>query len=55
MGSQTTNVLYVALMAAVVVAVDLLFFRNAFWERLAVNIGIVLIFVAFYFRFLKHS
>jgi type IV secretory pathway VirB2 component (pilin) len=38
---------------AVVVGVDILFFRNQFWERLAVNVGIVLVFVAFYFRFLK--
>ena len=53
MGSQTTVALYLVLMVAVIVAVDVLFFRNAFWERLAVNIGIVLIFTAFYFRFLK--
>ena len=43
----------ILLLAAVVVVVDLLFFRNYFWERLAVNIGILLIFAAFYFRFLK--
>jgi uncharacterized membrane protein len=48
-----TTALYVALMAAVIVAVDFLFFRNRFWERLAVNLGIVLVFGAFYFRFLK--
>jgi hypothetical protein len=53
MGTQTTNVLYVLLLAAVIVAVDFLFFKNVFWERLTVNVGIVLIFVAFYFRFLK--
>jgi hypothetical protein len=47
------NALYAVLMAAVIVAVDLLFFRNRFWERLAVNVGIVLVFGAFYFRFLK--
>jgi hypothetical protein len=46
-------VLYIVVMIAVVVSVDLLFFRNLFWERLAANIGIVLVFVAFYFRFLK--
>jgi len=46
-------VLYVAMLVAVVVSVDLLFFRNRFWERLMVNIGIVLVFAAFYFRFLK--
>ena len=47
-------VLYIVVMIAVVVSVDLLFFRNLFWERLAANIGIVLVFVAFYFRFLKN-
>ena len=47
--------LYVVLMVAVVVAVDLLFFRYRFWERLMVNIGIVLVFAAFYLRFLKHT
>jgi len=40
------------LMAIAIVAVDLLFFKNRFWGRLTVNVGIVLIFVAFYFRFL---
>ena len=44
--------LYVVAMAAVIVGVDLVFFRNQFWERLSVNIGIVLVFGAFYFRFL---
>jgi cytochrome c oxidase subunit IV len=50
---QMRTALYVVLMAAVIVAVDLLFFKNRFWERLAVNAGIVLLFTAFYFRFLK--
>jgi hypothetical protein len=45
--------LYVALMIAVIVAVDVLFFRNLLWERLTVNVGIVLVFAAFYLRFLK--
>jgi cytochrome c oxidase subunit IV len=53
MRSQMANALYVVLMAAVIVAVDLLFFRNRSWERLAVNLAIVLVFTAFYFRFLK--
>jgi hypothetical protein len=44
-------VLYIVAMIAVVVSVDLLFFRNLVWERLASNIGIVLVFTAFYFRF----
>jgi hypothetical protein len=53
MGNQTTTALCAVLMAAVIVAVDILFFKNRFWERLSVNIGIVLVFGAFYFRFLK--
>jgi hypothetical protein len=53
MGRKTTVVLYAVLMAATVVAVDVLFFRNRFWERLIVNIGIVLVFAAFYLRFLR--
>jgi hypothetical protein len=32
-----------------------LFFRSHFWERLIVNVGIVLVFAAFYLRFLKGS
>jgi hypothetical protein len=44
-------VLYVLAMAAVIVGVDFLFFRNRFWERLMVNIGIVLVFGAFYLKF----
>ena len=47
-------VLYILVLIAVVVSVDLLFFKNRFWERLIVNIGIVLVFAAFYLRFLKN-
>ena len=46
-------VLYVLALVAVVVGVDILFFRHYFWERLVVNVGIVLVFAAFYFRYLK--
>jgi len=45
---------YVVTMIAVIVTVDVLIFRNHLWERLMVNIGIVLVFAAFYLRFLKH-
>ena len=45
--------LYALAMVAVVVGVDVLFFRHHFWDRLIVNVGIVLVFAAFYFRFLK--
>ena len=53
MGRQAAVVLYVLAMVAVVVGVDVLVFRHQFWERLIVNVGIVLVFVAFYLRFLK--
>ena len=46
-------VLYVLALVAVVVTVDILFFRHHVWERLIVNVGIVVVFVAFYPRFLK--
>ena len=47
--------LYVLAMVGIVVGVDVLFFRHQFWARLIVNIGIVLVFVAFYLRFLKRA
>lgn len=53
MGRPAANVLYVLAMIVIVVGVDVLFFRNRFWERLMVNLGVVLVFGAFYLRFLK--
>jgi len=53
MGRQVAVVLYVVAMVAVIVGVDIAFFRNRLWERLIVNIGIVLVFAAFYLRFLR--
>jgi uncharacterized membrane protein len=45
--------LYAFALVAVVVAMDVLFFKHWFWERLAANVGIVLLFGAFYLRFLN--
>jgi hypothetical protein len=53
MSRQFTAVLCLVAMAAVIVGVDLVFFRHRFWERLMVNIGIVLVFAAFYSRFFR--
>ena len=53
MGRQTAVVLYVLALVAIVVGVDVLFFRNRLLERLMVNVGIVLVFWAFYLRFLR--
>ena len=54
-GNNMTIVLYVITLIAVVVGVDILFFRHHFEARLIANIGIVLVFAAFYLRFLKRS
>jgi hypothetical protein len=53
MGRQAAVALYGVAMVAVIVGADFAFFRDRFWERLTVNIGIVLVFAAFYFRFLR--
>ena len=55
MGKQAGVVLYVLALVAIVVGVDVLFFRHRFWERLMANVGIVLVFAAFYLRFLKRA
>jgi len=54
MPRNTYVVFYILVLIAVVVSVDLLFFKNRFWERLIVNIGIVLVFAAFYLRYVKN-
>jgi len=53
MGKQAAVVVLVVVMVAIVVGVDFAFFRHRFWERLMVNIGIVLVFAAFYLRFFR--
>jgi hypothetical protein len=53
MSRQVVAVLYVVAMVATIVGLDIVFFRNQLWERLALNVGIVLVFAAFYFRFLR--
>lgn len=55
MSKQAGVVLYVIALVAVVVGVDILFFRHRFWERLMANVGIVLVFAAFYLRFVKRA
>jgi len=44
MTKTMSGVLYGAALIAIIVSLDLLFFRHRFWERLIVNIGIVLVF-----------
>jgi len=51
MGGRVTVVVYVLALVAVVVGLDILLFRHHFWARLIGNVGIVLVFAAFYLRF----
>ena len=55
MDRQIAGVLYGVVMAAAIVGVDVAFFRGRFWGRLMVNVGIVLVFGAFYLRFFRPS
>lgn len=52
-GGRIVAVFCVVVMAAVIVGVDFAFFQNRFWGRSIVNVGIVLVFAAFYLRFLR--
>ena len=58
MRNLVIGVPFAVAMIAVLVGVDLLFFRGErwFWQRLAANVGIVLLFGAFYLRvLLRHG
>jgi hypothetical protein len=54
-GRQTAGVLFALVMMAAVVGVDVLFFRHHVWLRLLVNVGLVVVFATFYYRFVKRS
>lgn len=51
MGARTGVVLYVIALVVAVVSVDVLLFRHHFLARLLANVGLVLLFFAFYLRF----
>jgi membrane protein implicated in regulation of membrane protease activity len=55
MSRQGTAAVYFVVTAAVIVAVDVLFFRGHLWERLMANAGIVLVSAVFYWRFLRRA
>ena len=46
---------YVACMVVTIVAADVLCFRHHLLPRLAFNVGTVLVYLAFYFRYLHHG
>jgi hypothetical protein len=53
MARKIPVVLFIVVLIAVVVSVDVLFFKNHFWARLIANIGIVAVFAVFGMRFLR--
>jgi hypothetical protein len=55
MSRHAVVALYVMAMAVVIVAVDFGLFRDRFWERLLANTGILLVFAAFYLRYLRNG
>jgi hypothetical protein len=55
MSRNVAVTLYVLAMVVVVVGLDVGFFRHRFLERLIANIGVVLVFGAFYLRFFGRS
>lgn len=51
MHGRAVTAVYVLTLVATVVGADFLFFRHQFLARLLGNVGIVLIFVAFFLRY----
>ena len=55
MGKTLINAIFLAAMIITIVGADILFFRHHTGARLAANVGIVLLYLAFYWRFIKRS
>lgn len=55
MGRPLAGVLFAMAMIIVIVGVDVLFFKDHGWERLMVNVGVVLVFAVCYLRFIHPS
>ena len=55
MSKTIQGVLFATLLVATIVVLDLTFFRHHTVERLLVNVGVALVYLAFYFKFFKKS
>lgn len=53
MHKPVVGVVYALLLAAVIVTVDLAFFRHRLGARLAANVGLALALGSFYFAFMR--
>jgi hypothetical protein len=47
------NIASVVIFAIIIVTVDFLFLRHLFWERLFVNIGIFLVYLVIFFKYIN--
>jgi len=54
MNKNILVMIYIIAMVVTVTTIDIVFFRHRFWERLFANIGIIMIYVAFYLAFVKN-
>lgn len=50
---KLTILLSIVVLFIIVFSIDHLFLRDLFWQRLLVNIGIVLVFVILFFKYIK--
>lgn len=48
-------VIYLVIMGVLIVGLDILFLRDLFWLRLAVNVGIVAVFALLYLLVFKNA
>jgi hypothetical protein len=55
MGRQAIIAIYFIALVGLIIGVDYAFLRGLFWQRLLVNVAIVLASAAFYLIFLTHS
>lgn len=54
MGLRLGTIVYVLAMVVIIVGVDVAFLRHAFWPRLGVNVGIVVVFLLGYLLLFRH-
>lgn len=54
MDKNIAAILLVVLMVVLIIVLDIVLFRHHLLARLLSNVGLVLLFIAFYLRFIRH-
>lgn len=52
-GAKLAVALYLLAMVTVIIGVDVLFLRHHLWSRLAVNVGVIVVFASVYVAFFR--